>query len=89
MKCFEFTRYLDFSITVLDKMRNFKKKLRKFAFEMYGANLSIDLHKRSRISADDTNQRNSELEILQLSAVDDPGDRRQEAARGSFQRPKL
>ena len=52
---------------------------------MYGAiNLSIDLHKRSRISADDTNQRNSELEIP-LSAVDDPGDRRQEAARESFQ----
>ena len=23
---------------------------------MFGANLSIDLHKRSRISADDTNQ---------------------------------
>ena len=45
MKCFEFTRYLDFSITVLDKMRNVKKKLRKFAFEIYGANLSIaDLH---------------------------------------------
>ena len=57
-------------------------------FEMFGANLSIDLHKRSRISADDTNQRNSEFEI-RLSAVDDPGDRRQEAARGSFQRPKL
>ena len=55
---------------------------------MFGANLSIDLHKRSRISADDTNQRNSEFEI-RLSAVDDPGDRRQEAARGSFQRPKL
>ena len=55
---------------------------------MYGANLSIDLHKRSRISAHDTNQRNSELEI-RLSAVDDPGDRRQEAARESFQRPKL
>ena len=55
---------------------------------MFGANLSIDLHKRSRISADDTNQRNSELEI-RLSAVDDPGDRRQEAARGSFQRPTL
>ena len=51
--------------------------LRKFAFEMYGANLSIDLHKRSRISADDTNQKNSELEI-RLSAVDDPGDRWQE-----------
>ena len=65
MKCFEFTRYLDFSITVLDKMRNVKKKkLRKFAFEMYGANLSIDLHKRSRISADDTNQRNSELKFF-------------------------
>ena len=56
---------------------------------MYGANLSIDLHKCLRISADDTtNQRNSELEI-RLSAIDDPGDRRQEAARGSFQRPKL
>ena len=59
----------------------------KFAFEMYGANLSTDLHKRS-LAADDTNQRNSELEI-RLSAVDDPGDHRQEAARGSFQRPKL
>ena len=57
---------------------------------MFGANLSIDLHvhKRSRISADDTNQRNSEFEI-RLSAVDDLGDHRQEAARGSFQRPKL
>ena len=54
---------------------------------MYGAKLSIDLHKRWRISADDTNQRNSELEI-RLSAVDDPSNRRQEAARGSFQRPK-
>ena len=57
-------------------------------FEMYGINLSTDLHKCSRISADDKNQRNSELEI-RLSAVDDPGDRRQEAARGSFRRPKL
>ena len=55
---------------------------------MYGANLSIDLHNCSRISADDTNQRNSELKF-RLSAVDDPGDRRQEAARESFQRPKL
>ena len=63
-------------------------RLRKFTFEMFGANLSIDLHKRSRISADDTNQRNSEFEI-RLSAEDDPGDHRQEAARGSFQRPKL
>ena len=52
---------------------------------MFSANLSIDLQKRS---ADDTNQRNSEFEI-RLSAVDDPGDHRQEAARGSFQRPKL
>ena len=26
---------------------------------------------------------------IRLSAVDDPGDHRQEAARGSFQRPKL
>ena len=58
-------------------------RLRKFAFEMFRPNLSIDLHKRSRISADDTNQRNSEFEI-RLSAVDDPGDHRQEAARGSF-----
>ena len=44
---------------------------------MFGANLSIDLHKRSRISADDTNQRNSEFEI-RLSAVDDPGKKLQE-----------
>ena len=49
---------------------------------MFGANLTIDLHKRSRISADDTDQRNSEFEI-RLSAIDDPGDYRQEAARGS------
>ena len=55
---------------------------------MFGANLSIDLPKPSRISADDTNQRNSEFEI-RPSAVDDPGDHRQEATRGSFQRPKL
>ena len=54
---------------------------------MFGANLSIDLHKRSRISAD-TNQSNSEFEI-RLSAVDDPGDHREEAARGSFQSLKL
>ena len=51
---------------------------------MFGANL----HKRSQILADDTNQRNSEFEI-RLSEVDDPGDYRQEATRGSFQRPKL
>ena len=55
---------------------------------MFDANLSIDLYKRSRISADDTNQRNSDLEIP-LSAVYDPRDHRQEAARGSFQMPKL
>ena len=55
---------------------------------MFGANISIDLYKRSRISADDTTQRNSELEI-RLSKADGPGDQRQEAARGSFQRPKL
>ena len=44
---------------------------------MFGANISIDLYKRSRISADDTTQRNSELEI-RLSGVDHPGDHRQE-----------
>ena len=49
---------------------------------MFGANLSIDLHKRSRISADDTNQSNSEFKI-RLSVVDDPGDHRQEAAGAS------
>ena len=55
---------------------------------MFGANMSTDLHKRSRILADDTTQRNSELEI-RIFAVDYPGDHRQETARGSFQRPKL
>ena len=55
---------------------------------MYSANLSTDLHKRAQISADHTNQRNSEFEI-RFSAVDDPDDHWQEAARGSFQRPKL
>ena len=36
-------------------MRDVKKSMIEgFAFEMFGANLSIDLPKRSRISANDT-----------------------------------
>ena len=45
---------------------------------MFGANMSTDLHKRSRILADDTTQRNSELEIRVSAFRDHPGDHRQE-----------
>ena len=52
-------------------MRNVKKSTSKeiCVWNVWHYNLSIDLHKRLRISADDTNQRNSEFEI-RLSAVD-------------------
>ena len=44
-----------YSFIVIDKMQGVKKaEIKEIAFEMFDANLSIDLHMRSRISVDDT-----------------------------------
>ena len=44
-----------YSFIVIDKMQGVKKaEIKEIAFEMFDANLSIDLHMRSRISVYDT-----------------------------------
>ena len=50
-----FFRSFVYSFIVTDKMQGVKKaEIKEIAFEVFDANLSIDLHMRSRISVDDT-----------------------------------